>query len=402
MAGLLIEMIAMKISRISIVGGGIGGLSAALALQHFGYRVSVFEQSRELREIGAGVIISPNAMHALNYLGVGERVAKEAGPTEAYLIRHYQTGEVIKVRADGTDYVQRFGATYHQVHRADLHAALAAAILRNDPNCVFLDHCFERLTQDSEQVVATFTNGKALTSDVLIGCDGAASKVRARVFGDGVVNYTGQVAFRALLPMAKVPASVTKMPYAMFVGVNRVLLHYPLRHRTIMNVISIVREPSWQEEGWTIPATIKELARLHSDFHPDALDLMHAISPRTLFKWGLRDREPLQQYSRGRVTMLGDAAHPMTPFLGQGACVAIEDAMVLGRAFAVASTFREAFGIYEGTRKQRANSIQLASRQQADELQGATKRGPNPGANADDRGLYLYNPVTVPLTPAYQ
>ena len=174
--------------------------------------------------------------------------------------------------------------------------------LRNDPNCVFLDHCFERLAQDSERVVATFTNGKTLTSDVLIGCDGAASKVRACVFGDGVVNYTGQVAFRALLPMANVPASIKERPFAMFVGINRVLLHYPLRHRTIMNVISIVREPSWQEEGWTIPATIKELARLHSDFHPHALDLMHAISPRTLFKWGLRDREPLQQYSRARRT----------------------------------------------------------------------------------------------------
>src|SRR5271168_2687361 len=140
-------VVTLELSRISIIGGGIGGLSAALSLQHFGYRVSVFEQTRELREIGAGVIISPNAMHALNHLGVGERVAKKAGPTEAYLIRHYQTGEVIKVRANGTDYVERFGATYHQVYRADLHAALADAVLQNDPNCVFLDHCFKALMQ---------------------------------------------------------------------------------------------------------------------------------------------------------------------------------------------------------------------------------------------------------------
>ena len=294
-------------------------------------------QSRELRESRrrCNYFAQCNACALTISAGVaGERCGERSRLTEAYLIRHYQTGEVIKVRANGTDYVERFGATYHQVYRADLHVALAAAILRNDPNCVFLDHCFERLTQDSEQIVATFTNGKTLTSDVLIGCDGAASKVRAFVFGDGVVNYTDQVAFRALLPMAKVPASITKMPYAMFVGINRVLLHYPLRHRTIMNVISIVREPSWQEEGWTIPATIKELARLHSDFHPDALDLMHAISPRTLFKWGLRDREPLQQYSRGlELQCWAMPPHPMTPFLGQGACVAIEDAMVLGRAF---------------------------------------------------------------------
>jgi salicylate hydroxylase len=248
---------AMKVSRISVVGGGIGGLSAALALQHFGYRVSVFEQTRELREIGAGVVITPNAMHALNFLGVGERISKQAGPTEAYLIRHFQTGEVIKIRANGTDYVERFGATYHQVHRADLHAALADAIVRNDPNCVFLDHCFEALTQGSDHVVATFTNGKTYASDVLIGCDGGASKVRACVFGDEVVNYTGQVAFRALLPMSNVSRGVTKIPYAMFVGLNRALLHYPLRHRTVMNVIGMARAkfrtfPGTEEPIWSI------------------------------------------------------------------------------------------------------------------------------------------------------
>lgn len=358
----------MKVLRISIVGGGIGGLSAALALQHFGYRVSVFEQARELREIGAGVTITPNAMHALNFLGVGERVAKEAGPTEAYLIRHFQSGEVIKTRASGTDYVERFGAAYHQVHRADLHAALADAVLQNETNCVFLDHRFKSLAQGSGQVVATFTNGKAITSDVLIGCDGAASKVRACVFGDEEVNYTGQVAFRALLPMTNVPPGIAKLPFAMFVGNNRVLLHYPLRHRTIMNVIGVAREPTWQEEGWTIPATIEEFASLFSDFHPDVVDLIRAIAPGSLFKWGLRDREPLQQYTKGRVTILGDAAHPMSPFLGQGACIAIEDAMVLGRAFAAASTFGEAFGIYESTRRDRANGVQFASRQQADEI----------------------------------
>ena len=149
-----------------------------------------------------------------------------------------------------------------------------------------------------------------------------------------------------------------------------------------------------------IRATIDECVRLYSDFHQDALDLIHSVAPGTLFKWGLRDREPLRQYSKGRVTMLGDAAHPMTPFLGQGACIAIEDAMVLGRAFAAAETFDEAFGIYENTRKVRANGVQLASRQQADEIQGATERGPNLETGAEMRGLYSYNPVTASLAPA--
>ena len=389
----------MQLTRISIIGGGIGGLSAALSLQHFGYRVSVFEQARELREIGAGVAISPNAMHALNFLGVGERVTREAGPTERYLMRHFRTGAVINTRWTGPDYFERFGASYHQVHRADLHSALAAAILRNDPDCIFLDHHFETLKQDHEHVVVMFSNGKTCTSDVLVGCDGSASKVRACLFGDEVVNYTGQVAFRALLPMANVPVGIMKTPYAMFVGVNRNLLHYPLRHRTMMNVVCFAREPNWQRQGWMIPATIDECASVHNDFHEDVLDLIHAIKPGTLFKWGLRDREPLQQYSKGRVTILGDAAHPMTPFLGQGACIAIEDAMVLGRAFAAAGTFEEAFRIYENARKERANGVQLASRRQANEVQGATERGPNPGTGAELLGLYSYNPVTAPLTP---
>lgn len=387
----------MNISRISIVGGGIGGLTAALALQHFGYRVAVFEQTHELREIGAGVTITPNAMHALHFLGVGERVAKEAGPTEAYLIRHFHTGEVLKVRANGRDYVERFGADYYQVHRGDLHAALADAVTRNDPDCVFLDHCFESLTQDGDNILARFANGRVIASDALIGCDGSASKVRANVFEDNAVNYTGQVAFRALLPMANIPPEITERPFAMFVGVERVLLHYPLRHRSIMNVIGVGREPTWQEEGWRIPATVEEFAGLYGDLYPDALELIRRIPPGSLFKWGLRDREPLQQYTKGRVTMLGDAAHPMSPFLGQGACMAIEDALILGRAFAAASAPEEAFLIYEAARKERANGVQLASRQQADEIQGVTRRGANPGSNADDRGLYLYNPVTVPL-----
>jgi salicylate hydroxylase len=390
----------LKLSRISIIGGGIGGLSAALSLQHFGYRVSVFEQARELQEIGAGVAISPNAMHALNFLGVGERVTREAGPAEGYVMRHFQTGAVIKTRWTGPDYFERFGARYHQVHRADLHAALAAAVLRNDPDCIFLDHRFETLKQDQKAVVATFVGGRTFTSEVLVGCDGGASRVRACVFGDEAVNYIGQVAFRALLPIAKVPAGIMNCPYAMFVRADRALLHYPLRHRTMMNVICLGREPKWHEEGWMIPATIDEWAGLYNDFHQDTLDLIHAVAPGTLFKWGLRDREPLQRYTRGRVTMLGDAAHPMTPFLGQGACIAIEDAMVLGRAFAAAGTFEEAFRIYENTRKERANGVQLASRQQANEIQGTGKRGPNTETGAEMRGLYSYNPVTVPLAPA--
>ena len=390
----------MNRSRISIVGGGIGGLSAALALQRFGFRVTVFEQARELREVGAGVIITPNAMHALDFLGVGARIAEEAGPCEALATRHFETGEVLKLRPAGTDYGERFGASYHQVHRVDLHTALADAVRENDPDCVVLGHRFESLSQHHETVTARFANGTTHESDVLIGCDGNASLVRTSVFGAETVNYTGQVAFRALVPMADVPESIRECPFGLFVGSNRYFLHYPLRHRAIMNLIGVGREPRWQEEGWRIPATVEEFETLYGDLYPPALQLVRAVSPGTLFKWGLRDREPLQHYSKGRVTMLGDAAHPMTPFLGQGACMAIEDGMVLGRAFAAASTVDEALRLYEMARKERANGVQLASRRQADEIQGVTAKGANPGKDALERGLYSYNPVTVPLSAA--
>ena len=268
---------------------------------------------------------------------------------------------------------------------------------RNDPDCVFLDHRFEALTQDPNNVVAAFTNGATYASDVLIGCDGNASKVRACLFGEETVSYTGQVAFRALVPMADVPARIRECPFAMFVGDKRYFLHYQLRNRTMMNLIGVGREPRWQEEGWRIPAAVEEFENLYGDLYPPALQLIRAISPGTLYKWGLRDREPLQHYSKRRVAMLGDAAHPMTPFLGQGACIAIEDAMVLGRAFAAAKSFEEAFLTYEMTRRERANGVQLASRRQADEIQGVTAKGANAGKDALERGLYSYNPVTVPL-----
>ena len=216
----------INLPRISIVGGGIGGLSAALALQHFGYRVVIFEQARELREIGAGVIIPPMRCMPSTSLASANASLTKPAPAEALVTRHFQTGAVLKIRT--ADYAERFGAGYHQVHRVDLHAALASAVRCNDPDCVFVGHCFEDLTQDSEQVVARFTNGKTFKSDVLIGCDGNASKVRACLFGDEAVNYTGQVAFRALMPMANVPDSIKDPP-----------LCHVRRHQSVFSPLSV-------------------------------------------------------------------------------------------------------------------------------------------------------------------
>jgi len=386
-----------------IVGGGIGGLTAALALQHFGMKVRVFEQAIELREIGAGVTITPNAMHALNFLGVGNRIAAEAGPVPQYQVCNYNTGEVLEYGPDPATIEENFGAGYYNLHRADLHAALLDAINANDPDCIVLDHRFEHLEQHEDGVTARFENGKSYTGAALIGCDGGASRVRSLVFGSKEASYTGQAAFRALVPMSDVPDEVLANPYRVYVGRGQTLVHYPLRHNSLLNVLGVALQPDWQAEGWAIPATVDEFYGLFSDFEPNARELIKRVPPNHLFKWGLRDREPLQNWTQGRVTTLGDAAHPFLPFLGQGACMAIEDGLLLGRAVAAAgglsaaARLSEAFERYEAARKTRANAIQLATQEQGRQHQGATKAGPNPGNTAASRGLYNYNPAVVPV-----
>jgi salicylate hydroxylase len=384
-------------STVMIVAGGIGGLTAALALQHFGLAVRVFEQAIELREIGAGVTITPNAMHALDFLGVGNRIADEAGPVPQYQVCDYCTGEVLEYGPDPATIKENFGAGYYNLHRADLHFALLDAINANDPGCIVLDHRFEHLEQHGGRVTARFENGKSYTGAALVGCDGGASRVRSLVFGSKEAGYTGQAAFRALVPMSDVPDEVLANPYRVYVGRGQTLVHYPLRHNSLLNLLGVALQPDWQAEGWAIPATGDEFYNLFSNFLPRARELIRRVPPTHLFKWGLRDREPLQTWTRGRVTTLGDAAHPFLPFLGQGACIAIEDGLLLGRALAAAGDISEALERYEAARKPRANAIQLATLEQGRQHQGTTKAGPNPGNTAASRGLYNYNPAVVPV-----
>ena len=384
-----------------IVGAGIGGLTAALSLQRHGVRVSVYEQASELKEFGAGLMVTPNAMHALDFLGVGGAIAATSNVSPGVLIKHYHTGEVLQRRSDGDTHRLKYGAGHFQVHRADLHCALSTAVLANDPGCIHLDHGFADLEQRQTGVLARFANGAVASADVLIGCDGCRSVVRDKVHGSAPVAYTGQVAFRALVPAARLPQELRTLARCLYIGPGRMFLHYLLRKGSLANLVAIARQPRWQAEGWAIRAEVSELLELYEDFHPQVLDIIKSVEPDALFKWGLRDREPLPQWTIGRVSTLGDAAHPMSPFLGQGAVMAIEDGMVLGRCFADACAPEDALAMYEEARKQRANAVQLQSREQANALQ-CSLGDFNPGRPAEDRGLFDYNPVTVPLRSAAQ
>jgi salicylate hydroxylase len=212
--------------HVIIIGAGIGGLAAAPALQRHGLRVSVYEQAPELREFGAGLIVTPNAMHALDFLGVGEAIAAASNVSAEVLIKHYRTAEVLQHRPHGNAYRLKYGAGCFQVHRADLHNALSAAVLANDPGCIRLAHTFNNLEQDHTGVVAHFTNGTVATADALIGCDGGRSLVREMVHGSAPVTYTGQVAFRALVPAASLPQELRTPSQSLFIGPGCMFLHY--------------------------------------------------------------------------------------------------------------------------------------------------------------------------------
>ncbi len=382
----------MKIRRIVVIGGGIGGLAAALGLQRRGFRVAVYERAPEIREIGAGIIVTSNARRALNDLRVDEALEAISSCVPLMHSCNYATGEIVR-SVENEQIVRRYGVATLQVHRADLHGLLMEAVRANDPEALWAGHEFVGLEQDDDGVSVTFANGACDRADVLIGADGNASAVRSLLFPGEATKFNGQVAFRALIPDELVPQSARQLQMAMHPAPKRYLLHYPLRGGRIMNLIGCGQSDSWEEEGWSIPATNDEFAKAYSDFAPDLVALIRHIPPGALFKWGLRDREPLKTWTVGRVTMLGDAAHPMTPFLGQGACMAIEDALLLARAFAASETAQEALLRYESARKTRATNVQLWSREEGLALQDPSRMR----RSAADRGLLDYDPVAVPV-----
>lgn len=378
--------------RVVIVGGGIGGLSLALGLQRRGIAATVYERATELREIGAGILLQPNGRKGLVDLGVDEAVAAVSSCTTMLHGCHYRTGEILTATPNAT-VAKRFGLPSLAVHRGDLHAVLLAAVRANDPDVVHAAHEFLSLEQDAEGVTVRFRNGASDRAPVVVGADGNGSAVRSFVFPGEPARFNGQVAFRAVVPDALVPAIVRQRELAMHRGPGRYVLHYPLRGGQLMNLIGCGRTDTWEEEGWSIPATNEQFLEAYADFAPYLLELIRAVPEGELFKWGLYDRTPLPRWTSGRVAMLGDAAHPMTPFLGQGAAMAIEDAVVLARALAAAPTVAGALAAYEDARCERGNNVALWSLEEGRALQDPSI--PNRGAAG--YGLLSYDPAAAAI-----
>lgn len=389
----------MKDLQVVIVGAGLGGLTASLALLRSGFRVSVFEQAAELGEVGAGVTITPNGVHVLNHLLGREVMARVARTPAAGAIKHYRTGAILVDTNRGNRMQEQYGAPYCQAHRADLHGALADAVRAIDAGCIRTGCSFGTLDETGDGITATFRNGRTASGDILIGSDGIRSAVRRALWGEEQVSFTGYIAWRGLVPMERLDPAVIVPDSASFAGPARTFARYKVRQGTLLNYAAFSKRDEWAEESWSVHSEIAELQQEFSDFAPEVQSIIAATPPERCFKWGLFDREPLAQWTRGRATLLGDAAHPMTPFLAQGAVMAIEDGMVLARCLEAARDWREGLARYEAARRERGTFVMRESHVNARRMYSRDPDNYTTASHktAESLGLYAYNPLTVPV-----
>jgi salicylate hydroxylase len=345
--------------RIIVVGAGIGGLTAALTLTGAGFEVQVFEQAAELREVGAGVQISPNATRVLHRLGLEEPLRRFGVRPRAGVIRRWDDGREI-ARQPLADACERdFGAPYYHFHRAELLDLLSAAV---PDGIVHLDHRCVGLTQNGERVEVQFHNGVTADADVVIGADGIHSTVRAAVIGPESPHFSGHVAYRGLVPAERVAHLGIEVAASSWWGPDHHFVHYFVgAGARYLNWVAAT-PGEWRLESWTARGEVADALKEFDGWHPQVRALISAADVTN--RWALYDRDPLPRWTVGRVTLLGDAAHPMLPYMAQGAAQSIEDAAVLARCLEHADV-SGALQRYEETRQPRASRCQEGSRRNA-------------------------------------
>ncbi|WP_044561169.1 FAD-dependent monooxygenase [Azospirillum sp. B4] len=382
----------MDKARVTIVGGGIGGLTAAIALAQNGFSATVLEVAPAFGEVGAGLTLAPNAMKAYLALDMADAVAQAGVEPARQRIQHWEDGRVLRVLERG-DMRQIYGAPYVYIHRADLHAILVTEARRRGV----------RLESDAgvvavEGACAVLHDGRRIEGDILIGADGVKSVVR-RAFDPAPPHFTGHVAWRAVVPVTGDLADLVSWP-GMHIGPRRMVVRYPVRGGTMMNTVFFARQSGWTEDGWSIRADRSELDGVFTGWAPEVQAMIAAVPADGLYKWAINARQPLPGWILDdRVALLGDAAHGMTPFLGQGAACAVEDAIVLARALSASASVAEGLKRYEAARLERATFIQLESNANADRMQADETElfGLQALRNEDSLGLFHYDCRTVPV-----
>ncbi len=348
--------------RIAIIGGGIGGLSAALALKRRGAEVIVAEQSPVHSEIGAGLNLTPNAVKAFRALGLDREIEDIGWGSEFLMIRSWRSGRYIS-RIRRGDFRQKFGAPNLTVHRADLLDVLRGALQTTDirlgKRCIGVD-------DGDHTAVARFADGSTIEADIVVGADGIHSAVRESLFGAEVPRFTGCICWRGMAPVDAVPADINTADGTMWMGPHGHVVHYRVHRGELLNIVAHIDSDAWTEESWTRECDVAEVMSAYARWNSD-LTRLYPCSTRW-YKWALYDREPLARWSKGRATLLGDSAHAMLPYLGQGAAMAVEDACVLAAMIARnRDDLAEALTAYERMRAPRTTAAVLGSRARAKE-----------------------------------
>ncbi len=347
----------MSSSRsVIIVGGGIGGLTAALALLQRGVDVQVYEQSNQLKEVGAGIQISSNGTRVLYALGLEQALADVQVRPESRELRHWATGETWNWFDLGQKSIERFGTPHLMFHRGDLHGLLSNAVKALKPDAITLNKRCVAVVSDNSHASVTFETGETAAAPYLIGADGIHSKVRECLFGSSKPIFTDCIAWRGLIPMNRLPSHLARMVGTNWLGPRGNVLHYPVRRGELMNFVSLVERDDWRVESWSTEGSKDELRSDFRGWHADVHTMIDEIE--IPYKWAMMVRGPMDAWSKGRITLLGDACHPTLPFLGQGGVMSIEDGYVV--AACVDRYFNEpkaAFSRYEDIRRDRTSAV---------------------------------------------
>jgi len=345
---------------VLVAGGGIGGIAAALALVRQGFDVKVLEQASQLGEIGAGLQVGPNGFAAFDALGVGETARAKAVYTDE-MVMHDALDEVLVGRIPtGAAFIERFGNPYAVIHRADAHGALLEGALATGRIVVATSTAVQRVEQDESGVTVFDARGGTHKGTALIAADGVKSAVRRQYVGDEA-RVSGHVVYRAVVDKEAFPKDLQWNAASIWVGPNCHLVHYPLRGGEQYNVV--VTFHSREQEEWSVrKGSREEVLSYFEGVSPKARQLIEL--PQDWTRWATADREPIGQWNFGRVTLLGDAAHPTLQYLAQGACMAMEDAVTLGEALRVNhNDFGKAFDLYQRSRVARTARIVLSARE---------------------------------------
>jgi salicylate hydroxylase len=336
-----------------VVGGGIGGLGAALSLLRAGFDVQVYEQARELGEVGAGIQISPNASCVLHGLGLADELAEMGVRPLAWHQRRWDDGRTLLRTHLAGAIESAFGFPHYQMHRADLLSALARAL---PAERVHLQHRLTDVIDHGDRVEARFASGARVELDVLVGADGIHSVVRRLLFGEQDPNFTGCAAYRGLVPAERLRELELEVTAQVWLGPGRHFVHYFVQQERLVNFVAIVDQESWTRESWTDRGNVEDALAAYEGWHPQVRTILGAVDE--IFIWALFDRTPLERWSSGRVTLLGDACHAMLPFMAQGAAQAIEDGATLAACLVEHPDPPEALRRYERLRAPRASRIQ--------------------------------------------